>query len=119
MTKGEFQRLKVFLKTHKDKQIRFSHVYIYLHCAETDGLPQWSLDRRRIQRELGKESRALQYHSLRVDQERDVLVARPETYGNKKVKPVEFRRKDIKKLDLSFSYHAPKGSDSKFHSYRF
>lgn len=119
MTKNEFQRLRNFLKQLRTTQIRFSNVYIYIHCAEADAAPQ--LDRFQIRKRLGKLNHSLDFSSLRVDLEADELTAR-RSYANNKVEQREvlrFKRGDIKKIDLSVSYYANGASDGKYITERF
>jgi len=122
MTKNEFERLRVFLKRYPKNRISFENVYVYFHCVEADtrkradrfddrdGRPIRS--EYEIRKELGKLGISLDYLTLQVDIENNVLIGRPHSYGNKKVKPVKIPRKEIKKINLVISYY-PTGNVEK------
>ena len=107
MTKNEFQRLHTFLKRLKGEQISSSYVYVYIHCAEADRLPRWSSDVE-VRKRAGKLNQSLDFHSLQVDLENDVLLGRRSYARNKKEQReiIRIKRGNIKKIHLSVSYHS-------------
>tara|TARA_B100000614_G_scaffold32153_1_gene24795 strand:- start:39 stop:401 length:363 start_codon:yes stop_codon:yes gene_type:complete len=120
MTKNEFQRLHTFLKRLRTQNIRFSNCYVYLHCVEADRLPRWASDWE-VRKKAGKSNQSLDYHSLQVDLENDVLLGRRDYARNKKEQReiIRIKRGDIKRINLGVSYYANGRSDGQYISENF
>jgi len=113
MTKNELERLRIFLKRHSGKQVAHENAYVYLHCEEVDRVAKLRPFAKRgtypteyeIRKKLDKQNLSLDYRTLKVDIENDVLIGRPRSWGSKAAKPVSISRKDIKRINLGAIFH--------------
>ena len=120
MTKNEFERLRIFLKRYSGKQVRCENAFIYFHCEEADRIKKLRPSAKRgaypsdfsIRVKLGKQYKSLDYRTLKVDVERDVLIGRPCSYTGKAAKPICISRKHIKKVNIGAIFYD--GSEASF-----